>query len=155
MKLVTSVVLMASLAGAQALPNMLRTALQGLPGVSILEAPIEAANLGDLKQGGYWPPWAMADLDGDGLPDVAAVVVKGQGANRTFGVIAIHARTPAMIHWVVPMGKESITGLTTKQPPNSVMPLFCFACDSNTFLRWSGTAYELELRMVGEEVTLL
>src|SRR6266849_4042517 len=140
LKLVITLAGIASFVSAQAPPNLLRQALQGLPGVSVLDAPIDAKSLADLKQGGYWPPWSMADLDGDGSPDVAAVVVKGLGASRTFGVIAVHARTPGTIQWVVPIGKASITGLTTKQPPNSVMPLFCFYCDSNTYFRWSGTA---------------
>jgi hypothetical protein len=82
-----------------------------------------------------------------------AVVVSATGA-REFGVIAVHARNPEEMHWVVPLDVDPILGLAKGRAPDTVVPLFCVNCDTNVWLRWSGEEYEAELFAVGEEVEL-
>ena len=107
-----------------------------------------------MKEYKCWPPWSEVDLDGDSRKDIVAVVVKGSPPNRTYGVLAIHARAPQTIHWVVPLGKDSITGLSVDHPTAAVVPLYCFDCDSNPFYRWSGSRYDQSLFQVGEKIAL-
>jgi len=83
-----------SLASAQSIPPLLQRALQRLPGLNVLGAPVEPADLDALKEANYWPPWSQLDLDGDGRMDVVAVVVQGTGPTQTYGVVAIHAKEP-------------------------------------------------------------
>jgi hypothetical protein len=120
----------------------------------LLDAPVEPGLLEEMKSLKCWPPWFQADLDGDGRSDVVAVVTKGNGPSRAYGVIAIHAKQPQTVHWVVPLNEESITGLYVDEPRGAVVPLYCFDCDSNPFYRWSGTEYEAFLFQVGEEIAL-
>ena len=146
--------LAASWASAKGLPVLLQGALQRQPELQLLDAPIEADLLDAMKAADCWPPWAEVDLDHDGRNDVAVVVVKGTGPDRTYGVMAIHAKQPQIIHWVIPLNKESITGLMVNQPQGAVVPLFCFECDSNPFYRWSRTNYEYSLFQAGEQIGL-
>ena len=139
---------------AQPIPVLLQRALQRAPGLKVLDAPIQPDLLEMMKEYKCWPPWSEEDLDGDDRKDVAAVVVKGSPPDRTYGVLAVHAGAPQSIHWVVPLDKEPITGLAVDQSSAAVIPLYCFECDSNPFFRWSGTAYEMSLYQVGEEVGL-
>ena len=87
------------------LPPLLANALQQLPELRLLDPSVDLVGsytLEELRGFGYWPPWLVRDLDRDGRPDVAAVVVK-HGATSEFGVIAVHARTPATVRWVAPL----------------------------------------------------
>ena len=135
-------------------PSLLLQALKSEPDVRLL-AP--AADLRDYSQGqlqklGYWPPWLELDLDRDKRPDIVAVVVKPSRTGPEFGVVAVHARTPNELHWVVPLDLEPINGVAKGQAPDVVVPLFCVECDANTWLRWSGEEYEAELHAVGDRV---
>lgn len=154
MKRTTLIALFACIASAQSNPPaLLQNALQKLPGVKILDASFknpEGHTVDELKELGYWPHWRSLDLDGDRRPDAVAVVTK-QGE---FGVLAIHAQTPAKIHWVVPMGREPIQGIAVGRTANTVTPLFCISCDSLNYYRWSGTAYEVDLHVVGEKIRI-
>lgn len=94
------------------------------------------------------------DVDRDGRGDVVAVVVK-PGATPEFGVIAVHARTPTVVRWVTPLGTEAINGVakgSAGPDRDTVTPLYCIECDSNSWYRWSGRSYEAELHAVGEQL---
>jgi hypothetical protein len=108
----------------------------------------------DLKSGGDWPPWVVADLDRDGVPDVVAAVVKRTPTGTQYGVLAVHAQTPPQFHWVVRLDTMPINGVAVGgfSGPDTVTPLYCYDCDANPWFRWSGHAYELELFSVGETV---
>jgi hypothetical protein len=82
---------------------------------------------------------------------VAAVVVK-PGPTPQFGVVAVHARTPATVHWVVPLDTQVINGVAKGSRRDTVTPLYCVECDSNTWFRWSGRSYEASLHAVGEQL---
>jgi hypothetical protein len=127
--------------------------LQRLPGVRLLDSRDVAADytLKELQEFGHWPPWIVADLDGDGRVDVAAVVVR-PGARPQFGVFAVHARTPTTVQWLVPLQSDVIFGVDNAA--DAVTPLFCIECDANGWYRWSGRRYEPELYAVGEELTI-
>ena len=135
-------------------PPLLLQALKSEPDVRLL-APatdLREYSQGQLQKLGYWPPWLELDLDRDKRPDVVAVVVKPSRPRPEFGVVAVHARTPNEVHWVVPIDLEPINGVAKGQAADVVVPLFCVECDANTWMRWSGEEYEAELYAVGERV---
>src|SRR5438132_10983114 len=77
-------------------PSLLANGLRQLPGLRLLDQSSDllgGISVDDLKDYGFWPPWLVRDLDRDGRPDVAAVVVKPV-PKLQYGVIAIHARNP-------------------------------------------------------------
>jgi hypothetical protein len=122
-------------------PPMLDEALKTLPGVRLAASTDAAA-------------WLLQDTDRDQQPDVVAVVVKRSAGRSEFGVIAVHARTPREIHWIIPLDADPISGVTKGKAADIVIPLFCVDCDSNLWFRWSGEEYEPELYAVGEELEL-
>jgi hypothetical protein len=135
-------------------PRLLEQAVRHLSGVRLLDPSADlvgAYTVEELKEFGYWPPWVIRDLDRDGRPDVAAVVVK-PGPTPQFGVVAVHARTPATVHWVVPLDTQVINGVAKGSRRDTVTPLYCVECDSNTWFRWSGRSYEAKLHAVGEQL---
>jgi hypothetical protein len=107
-----------------------------------------------LQKFGYWPPWLVQDFDRDKRPDVAAVVVQPSKSGSQYGIIAVHARTPGEIHWIVPLDLEPINGVAKGPGGDTVVPLFCVECDANTWLRWSGEEYETELYAVGDKIDI-
>ncbi len=138
------------------LPSLLANGLRQLPGLRLLDQSrdlLGGITVDDLKDSGYWPPWLVRDLDRDGRPDVAAVVVK-PGPRLQYGVIAIHARNPRVAEWVTPLGTQLLNGIAKGNAADTLIPLFCVDCDANAWFRWSGRAYEAELYAVGEELTL-
>jgi hypothetical protein len=100
------------------------------------------------------PPWIVGDLDHDGRDDVAAVVVSGSPSRRRFGVVAVHAATPRLPRWVVPLNAKPIVGVVTEPFADTVEPEFCTECDINPWFRWSGRGYELGLFATGDSVAL-
>ena len=120
-------------------PPLLAAALKTLPGVTLVESP---------------NAWLAEDLDGDKRADVAAVVVKSTKAGREFGVVAVHARTPQAIHWIIDFDVDAISGILQGKARDTVIPLFCVECDSNLWFRWSGEEYEAELYAAGEELEI-
>jgi hypothetical protein len=136
------------------LPPLLEAALRGLPGLRLLDPSVDLVGgytVNELKEFGYWPPWVVADVDRDGRRDVVAVVVKA-GGTPEFGVIAVHARTPTTVRWLVPVGPEKINGVAKGPARDTITPLFCVECDANSWYRWSGRKYEVELYAVGEQL---
>jgi hypothetical protein len=112
---------------------------------------VPAEGEADLRKQGFWPPIQVLDLDGDGMPDVAAVVTKG----GLYGVLAVHSSAPSIARWVIPMQDRKIVGLAApKHWPRSLQPLFCFYCDTDPILRWSGKQYEYDLWFSGEKAEM-
>lgn len=137
-------------------PSLLKQAMRHLPGFRLLDPTLDMVGgytVEELKSFGYWPPWIATDLDRDGRPDVAAVVVKA-GVTPQFGVIAVHARQPSSIQWVATLGDKPINRVTRAPARDTVMPLYCVECDANSWYRWSGRSYEAELYAVGERIAI-
>ena len=138
-------------------PPLLAGALAKIPGARALDPssdfPPDGYTTDELKDFGYWPPWLITDLDGDGRRDIAAVVVK-PGPERQFGVIAVHARTPGTVHWIVPYGKQLINGIAAGYRGGTVTPLYCIECDANDSFLWSGLGYEAGLLAIGERILI-
>jgi hypothetical protein len=137
-------------------PPLLADAIRRLPGLRLLDPSVDLPGIytvEEIKSFGYWPPWSERDLDHDGRRDVVAVVVK-PGSSPQFGVMAVHARQRTVVHWVAPLGQKTIEGVAKGDAADTVEPLFCIECDTNSWYRWSGHAYEAELYAVGERITI-
>jgi len=135
-------------------PAVLEQALRSMPGLRLLDPSLDligAYTVDQLQELHLWPPWFTADLDRDGHPDVAAVVVR-PGSRPEFGVIALHARTPGVVRWIVPLGADAIDGVAPGPAPDTVRLLSCLECNSNPWYRWSGREYERELYTAGEQL---
>jgi len=137
-------------------PAALVEALKAEPGVRLLvpATDLREYSEAELRKFGYWPPWLVRDLDGDKQADVAAVVVKPSPAGTEYGVVAIHAQAPRSVEWVVPLDTEPINGGTQGPAPDTVVPLFCVACDAGLWFRWSGEEYETTLYAAGEKIDI-
>ena len=137
-------------------PALLADALKAEPGVRLLYPPTDLPDYTqfELEKLGYWPPWLAADLDRDQRPDIAAVVVKPSPSGTEFGLIAVHARAPQDIEWIVDFDTDRIHGVTKGPAADTIVPLFCVQCDSNLWFRWSGEEYEPQLYAVGEQLEL-
>jgi hypothetical protein len=96
--------------------------------------------------GSYFRPWVQADLTGDNEAEVAAVVVQTAPSVR-YGVVVLHRSTP---HWAVPLANSRIVSVVVQGTRLYIET--CIECDSNSFVRWNGTAYEWELYERGETV---
>jgi hypothetical protein len=137
-------------------PALLVQALKAEPGVRLL---VPATDLRDyteleLQKFGYWPPWLEQDFDRDKRLDVVAVVVKPSPDGTEYGVVAVHARAPKEVQWVVPLDTEPINGVTKGPASDTIVPLFCIECDANLWYRWSGEEYEADLYAVGEKIDI-
>jgi hypothetical protein len=138
-------------------PPILEQALARLPGMRLLDPSVDLTGgytVDELKGFGYWPPWVVRDVDRDGRLDVVAVVVRPAGTNSEFGVLAIHARTPMTVRWVVALNSHRINGVAAGRARDVITPLFCIECDANAWFRWSGRSYEAELYAVGERIAI-
>ena len=102
-------------------PPVLAEALKLEPGVRLLNPATDLREYSQpaLEKFGYWPPWIVRDLDRDKRPDVAAVVVRLSPKRTEYGVIAVHARSPKEIHWVMPLDVDPTTvrGRWVRHPP--------------------------------------
>jgi hypothetical protein len=157
MRWVALLLMSATIAPAQPkLPTLLEQALRRLPGVNLLNPPVDLPSgytIDQLKGFGYWPPWVVVDLDRDGRPDIVATVVRRASNGTEFGVLAVHAQAPVKVHWIAQFGKEKINGVAAGgRFGDRVTPLYCIECDSNSWFRWSGSSYEVELFAIGERI---
>ena len=94
----------------------------------------------------HFTPFASGDLTGDGVPEVAAVIVE-RGTSIRFGVVVVHgSRT---VHWVQRPQSDKIVGVAIQQTRRLYVE-HCLECDSNSFVRWNGSRYEDLLWIVGD-----
>ena len=137
-------------------PSLLEQALKTEPGIRLLvpATDLKEYSQQQLQEFGYWPPWLAQDVDRDKRPDVVAVVVRPSPTGTEYGVVAVHARAPKEVQWVVPLDVDPINGVAKGPAPDTVVPLFCVQCDSNIWFRWSGEEYEADLYAVGEKIDI-
>jgi len=135
-------------------PALLQEALPQLPGVRLLNRDLDIPDDSVEKKDAPLLPWIVADLDHDGRPDVVAAVVKRIATKTQFGVVAVHAKTPTQLNWVVPLGNQLIYGVITEGPFSVVLPLFCIACDYNVWFNWTGHSYEMESFGIGQNLSI-
>lgn len=89
-------------------PALLVEALRQLPGVRLLNRDLDIPDDSVEKKDAPLLPWIVADLDHDGRPDVVAAVVNRIATKTQFGVVAVHAKTPTQLNWVVPLADRLI-----------------------------------------------
>lgn len=137
-------------------PSLLAEAIKTEQGIRLLAPATDLPQYSELElqKLGYWPPWLVQDFDRDQQPDVVAVVVKPSPSGTEYGVVAVHAKAPKTLEWVVPLDTEAINGVTKGPAPDTVVPLFCVECDANLWFRWSGEEYEATLYAVGEKIDI-
>jgi hypothetical protein len=92
-------------------------------------------------------PVITADLTGDSVPEVAAVVVQ-TAAPPLYGVIVLHG---PVVHWIVRPQRERILSISVLDGARLYVD-YCLGCDSNSFVRWNGIDFESRLYAVGETV---
>ena len=94
----------------------------------------------------YFTPFASGDLTGDGVPEVAAVIVQ-RGRSIRFGVVVVHGARS--VHWVVRPQSDKIVSVSIQQTRRLYVE-HCLECDANSFVRWNGSSYEDFLWIVGD-----
>ena len=138
-------------------PALLQETLRRSPELRLLDPSIDLRGgytIDEIRNFGYWPPWVVADLDGDKRPDVAATIVQRTSQGTRFAILAIHAQAPATVRWIVPLSAESLNGVDIDTSSGTVTPLYCLECDANPWYRWNGRAYEPALYQVGETISV-
>jgi hypothetical protein len=156
MRTASFLILFANFAFAQSKPPALLVgALRQLPGVHLLNRVADLPDDSVEKKDAPLLPWKVADVDHDGRPDVVAAVVKRIANKTQFGVVAVHAKPPTQLNWVVPLGDKLIYGVAVEGSFSSVvLPLFCIACDTNVWFNWTGHSYEVESFGIGQRLAI-
>jgi hypothetical protein len=111
---------------------------------------------GDTAEGAAYPAFAVADANGDGIPDVAAVVVRSVGGRLFLSSVCINGgkETPHRVFWLEKDVDLPTYSIEFKQQPRLVLPWHCIACESDPWFAWSGVEYEANLRFVGDVLYL-
>jgi hypothetical protein len=140
-------------------PSLLRDLLRVEHDWRILDPAIDLVGdytIKELEDLDRWPPWIEGDFDKDGKDDLAAVVVRrGAGGEAEFSVVVVHHRTRGRGELLVPFGPRRIMGVANAYfADDAVTPQYCIECDTNTWYRWNGRAYEPSLYAIGETVTI-
>lgn len=97
------------------------------------------------------PSMAIAELTGDGWADVVAVVVRKRNPEWR-ALVAFHGSSKGFTRrpmWAIRPTRVELLGVQVEG--TRVIPLECIECDSNGFMRWSGSTYERNLWRVGED----
>ncbi len=114
--------------------------------------PVGDYTVADLVELKHWPPWTVGDFDRDGRSDVAAVIVTDGPDGPRYGVAAVHARRPGRPQWIVPLASRPYLAAAIYERTDVVVAAHCLECDTNTWYRWNGRAYEALLYATGETV---
>jgi len=138
-------------------PVLLQNALRHLPGVSLLDPADlmlpEGITFEMLKKDGLWSPWVAGDLDRDARTDAAATVVGRTQQGMQYGVLAVHANSPTMIHWVLPLDKLPIHGVAADKD-GTLTPYRCVYCDANGWFNWTGKQYDFMQFGIGQVLAI-
>jgi hypothetical protein len=142
-------ILAASGTEAAELPSLLREFLDKQPAYRLLEAA-------DTLDGVARPAFAVGDANGDGLLDVAAVVVKRRSGKPMISVVCINGsrngRHPTF--WLERDVETPTYSIVIKQKPRLILPLHCTECESDPWFAWNGSEYEANLRFPGDVLYL-
>src|SRR4051812_9837353 len=96
-------------------------------------------------------PFVRADMTGDRIPDLAAVLVQRSSPER-YGVVAFNgsrADSDKRARWIVNPQEERIVGVYVEERRRMDIA-YCLECDDNPFARWNGVAYEMYLSVPGD-----
>jgi hypothetical protein len=113
---------------------------------------LELADVRDIVDPAFaeFSPFIQVDLTGDGLVDVAAVVVQ-RGSPMRYGVVAFNGSRAGLglRQWIVRLQPEPIVSLYVRERRRLYIA-HCAECDSNPFVRWDGTEYVSQLWVAGD-----
>ena len=140
---------------AATVPPLLDGLLRAHPSWQLLNPdrhPVGDYTRADLIELHHWPPWSVGDFDRDGRADVAAVIVTDGTDGLRYGVAAVHASQPGRPHWIVPVASRPYLAAAVYERTDVVTAAHCLECDTNTWYRWNGRAYEALLYATGETV---
>lgn len=133
------------LAAQTPVPPPIQRLLAANPRYRLL-AVVDVRDIVDQGAEEYFTPFASGDLTGDGVPEVAAVIVQ-RGTSIRFGVVVAHgSRT---VHWVLRPQSDKIVSVAIQQTRRLYIK-HCLECDANSFVRWNGSSYEEFLWIVGD-----
>jgi len=137
------------LAGASQAPPVVQPLLAADSSLRLLRRA-DVQDILDVASNARFSPFVRTDLTGDGIPDVAAVVVR-PGPHAASGVLVFNGRRSGFgrAWWVVPPASERIAAVYGGDRRRLVIAC-CVACDSNPFVRWNGAQYESNLWLRSE-----
>jgi hypothetical protein len=142
---VVTVVLLQPLVAQAPLPLSIQRFVDANPTFRLL-AVDDVRDAVDTVAEKYFTPFEAGDLTGDGVAEVAAVLVQ-RGTPIRFGVVVLHgSRT---VHWVVRPQVEKIVSVNIQETRRLYIAQ-CLECDSNSWVRWNGSSYEDALWIVGD-----
>ena len=137
-------------------PPALAQYLAGRPPYHLLTATELARERDYVESHRLFSPFAITDLNGDGVDDVLAVLVRRDGAKTVFSVAAFHATggsAAARLIWIIKDSADPILGVASSAE-RRVDVMKCYQCGANPFYRWNGVEYQANLRARGERVTV-
>ncbi len=104
-----------------------------------------------LVKGGRFQPLVVADVRGRGTMSTLAVVTSTRGGEKHLGLVELHGERPE-VAWVIE--PRAFDLLSVNLRGTQVWPMICSDCDSASFWRWNGKAWEFELWAPGDEAVV-
>lgn len=104
-----------------------------------------------LVKAGHFRPLVVADVRGRGTMSTLAIVTTTRSGEKQLGLVELHGERPE-VSWVVEPRAGDLLSVNVKG--TQVWPMFCYGCDSASFWRWSGKAWEFELWAQGDEAVV-
>jgi hypothetical protein len=98
-------------------------------------------------------PVVVADSNGDGEPDIVAVLVKTRPA-KLYSVVCFHGTTRGFNSKPIWLVEDSTTPiLSVDVAARTITPITCYECDANAVFQWTGRDYDFLAR--GDTILLL
>lgn len=104
-----------------------------------------------LVKGGRFHPLVIGDVRGRGTMSTLAVVIATRGGERHLGLVELHGERPE-VAWVIEPRAFDLLSVSLRG--TQVWPMICSDCDSGSFFRWNGKAWEFELWAPGDEAAV-
>lgn len=100
-----------------------------------------------MVKAGHFRALVVGDVRGRGTLSTLAVVMAARGGEKHLGLVELHGVRPD-VAWVIEPRAFDLLSVTLKG--TQVWPMICYDCDSGSFFRWNGTAWEFQLWAPGD-----